>query len=109
VSAKDALFNVDLPQALSLRPIAVSEIKSYVWSPETPSGLLRQVEENGDPSSYLIYSSIRQIVPRDATAGMSSHPPKFTADGKYFFFVSDAISARSPSDTEWNHADIRIF
>ena len=72
----------------------VWEIRDAVWSPDSRWIAYSQEEAEGMNRVYSILVEQGKTTP-SPTAGTAPRSPAFSGDGKYLFFVSNAISIRS--------------
>jgi tricorn protease len=79
------------------------EIRDYDWSPDSQWITYTKPEERQMPRIYL-YSVAKAETYPVTDSWFASSDPKFSADGKYLFFVSNRSFSPAYSQTEWNHA-----
>ncbi len=81
----------------------LSEIRAYVWSPDSQWIAYSKPEDEGQQRIYLFSVGTGQSTPVTDSWYQSGNP-NFSDDGKYLFFVSARDFNPTYSQTEWNHS-----
>lgn len=82
-------------------------ILDYNWSPDSKWVVYGRTEKN-DLEQIYIYNLTTKTISAVTDSWYSSNSPSFSKDGKYLYFSSERDFNPIYSQTEWNHAYIKM-
>ncbi|MDH4068936.1 MAG: PDZ domain-containing protein, partial [Ignavibacteria bacterium] len=95
--------DIDSKSVTQVAQATAWEISDYAWSPDSKWITYSQFEEEQMATTYL-YSVDRKKSTAVTDGWFDSYGSRFSADGKYLFFISDRTFSPTYSQTEWNHS-----